>query len=134
GPVLADARLVGRVLHNLIGNASKHGGSGTQIVLAAEPGGAVVRFTVDDDGPGIPIGERERVFERFTQGAGAAHGSGLGLAFCKLVSHQLGGRIWADSSPLRGARIAFELPACRAEPPVLVSSPDGGAHPTSRVA
>jgi signal transduction histidine kinase len=133
GPVLADARLVGRVLQNLIGNAYKHGGASTQIVLGVEDGGHMVRFTVDDDGPGIPPGERDRVFERFIQGAGAARGSGLGLAFCKLVIQQLGGRIWADTSPPGGARIAFELPTAPAERPSL-SSPDSVPLLTSRVA
>jgi signal transduction histidine kinase len=116
-PVLADERLVGRVLYNLIGNAYKHGGAGARVMLVAEAGAGegVARLAVDDDGPGIPLGERERVFERFIQGAGAAHGSGLGLAFCKLVLQQLGGRIWADASPLGGTRIAFELPLAPAE-------------------
>jgi signal transduction histidine kinase len=122
GPVLADARLVSRVLHNLIGNAYKHGGAGARVALVAEriqasfeaaEAGApeyLVRFSVDDDGPGIPENERTCVFERFIQGEGAARGSGLGLAFCKLVIEQVGGSIWADSSPFGGTRIAFELP------------------------
>ena len=114
-PVVADTRLVGRVLHNLIGNAYKHGGDGARVAVVAEAADAGVRFAVDDDGPGIPEGERERVFERFIQGSGAAHGSGLGLAFCKLVVEQLGGRIWADVSPLGGTRIAFELPPAPTE-------------------
>jgi two-component system sensor histidine kinase KdpD len=134
GPVLADARLVGRVLQNLIGNAYKHGGGATQIVLAAEAGAHMVRFTVDDNGPGIAPGERERIFERFTQGSGAVRGSGLGLAFCKLVIQQLGGRIWADTSPLGGARIAFELPSARAEIPSSLTVSDDLPHLTTRVA
>lgn len=133
GLVLADARLVSRVLHNLIGNAHKHGGSGTRVVLAAETGDGVMRFAVDDDGPGIPLGERERIFEWFIQGAGAARGSGLGLAFCKLVVQQLGGRIWADTSPQGGTRIAFELPLAPAEIPAR-PGPDGPARPAPCVA
>jgi signal transduction histidine kinase len=117
-PVVADTRLVGRVLHNLIGNAYKHGGAHAHVAVVAEAADGAVRFAVDDDGPGIPEGERERVFERFIQGSGAAHGSGLGLAFCKLVVEQLGGRIWADASPLGGTRIAFELPPAPTGVPV----------------
>jgi signal transduction histidine kinase len=113
--VQADARLVGRVLHNLIGNAYKHGGAGARVTLVAEHAEEGVRFAVDDDGPGIPLEEREHVFGRFMQGAGAAQGSGLGLAFCKLVVEQLGGRIWATDSPQGGARLAFELPAAPAD-------------------
>jgi signal transduction histidine kinase len=133
GPVLADARLVGRVLHNLIGNAYKHAGGGAGVVLVVEAGPGSTRFAVDDDGPGIPISERERIFERFMQGIGAAHGSGLGLAFCKLVIQQLGGRIWAETSPRGGARIAFELPRPPSER-LMPASLDGGAHRASRVA
>ncbi|MFN8636548.1 MAG: ATP-binding protein [Chloroflexota bacterium] len=136
-PVVADTRLVGRVLHNLIGNAYKHGGPAARVVLTAERGDGVVRFVVDDDGPGIPGGERDRVFDRFIQGPSATRGSGLGLAFCKLVIHQLGGRIWADSAPLGGARIAFELPQAPAELPARrdpMESPDDTARLESRVA
>jgi signal transduction histidine kinase len=132
-PVVADTRLVGRVLHNLIGNAYKHGGDGARVAVVAEAVDAGVRFAVDDDGPGIPEGERERVFERFIQGSGAAHGSGLGLAFCKLVVEQLGGRIWADASPLGGTRIAFELPPAPTEVPARASQ-GGSQELAARVA
>jgi signal transduction histidine kinase len=139
GPVLADARLVGRVLHNLVGNAYKHGGAEARVALVAEPSPApegntstgVVRFAVDDDGCGIPESERLCVFERFIQGEGAARGSGLGLAFCKLVIEQLGGRIWADSSQFGGTRIAFELPCPRSQPtPQLVPGPSVSVAPS----
>ena len=100
--------------------------------VVAEAADSGVRFAVDDDGPGIPEGERERVFERFIQGSSAARGSGLGLAFCKLVIEQLGGRIWADASPLGGTRIAFELPPAPTEVP---RSNQGGSQALeSRVA
>jgi signal transduction histidine kinase len=139
-PVVADTRLVGRVLHNLIGNAYKHAGTDARVVLTAEARDEMVCFAVDDDGPGIPNGERDRVFERFIQGPGATRGSGLGLAFCKLIVQQLGGRIRADSSPLGGARIAFELPVATADVSVLpgaIAAPgalSGPASPESRVA
>jgi signal transduction histidine kinase len=132
-PVLADTRLVGRVLHNLIGNAYKHGGSDARVGVVAEQADGTICFAVDDDGPGIPAGERERVFERFIQGASVAHGSGLGLAFCKLVVEQLGGRIWADVSPLGGTRIAFELPAAPVEVPARTTQ-DTRSALASRVA
>ena len=135
-PVLADSRLVGRVLHNLIGNTYKHGGSDARVALVAEAavganGASVVRFAVDDDGRGIPEGERECVFERFIQGEGAARGSGLGLAFCKLVIEQLGGRTWADCSPFGGTRIAFELPRARSQPALHAASTAASADGAS---
>ena len=126
-PVVADTRLVGRVLHNLIGNAYEHAGPGARVAVVAEAADGQVRFAVDDDGPGIPRGSA-RVFERFIQGSGAARGSGLGLASCKLVVEQLGGRIWADRSPLGATRIAFELP------PAATEVPARPQEPASRVA
>jgi len=133
GRVLADERLVGRVLRNLIGNAYKHAGRHARVVLVAEEGLDSVLFAVDDDGPGIPSGERGRVFERFMQGAGTRHGSGLGLAFCKLVVDQLGGQIWADTSPLGGTRVAFRLPLARASQLALTARSES-ARPSHRVA
>jgi len=126
-PVVVDSRLVGRVLHNLIGNAFKHGGTGARVMVVAERADTGVLFAVDDDGPGIPEGERERVFQRFIQGSGAAHGSGLGLAFCKLVVERLEGRIWAETSPLGGTRIAFELPLATTEAPANPGQDDSMA-------
>lgn len=138
-PVQADARLIGRVLHNLIGNAFKHAGAAARVVLVAEPTEDAVLFAVDDDGPGIPADDRERVFERFIQGTSAipgrsvSHGSGLGLAFCKLVIDQLGGTIWADASPRGGTRIAFKLPLAPAD--LARMSPHGQRiEPAPRVA
>jgi signal transduction histidine kinase len=121
-PVQADARLLSRVLHNLIGNAYKHAGPTAQVALSARPTEHGILFAIDDDGPGIPETERERIFERFIQGRGARRGSGLGLAFCKLVVEQLGGQIWADASPLGGTRLAFRLPLARVEPPARAAS------------
>ena len=67
-------------------------------------------FVIEDDGPGIPTEERERIFERFVQGSGDRPGSGLGLALCKLVVEQHGGHIWAEPVESGGARVCFALP------------------------
>jgi signal transduction histidine kinase len=138
-PVQADARLILRVLHNLIANAYKHAGKQAHMELVAEPIEGAVLFAVDDDGPGIPILERETIFERFIQGEqtikrdGAPHGAGLGLAFCKLVVEQLGGHIWADASRIGGARIAFTLPLAPAAQ-VIRGANEDQSLPTPRVA
>jgi signal transduction histidine kinase len=72
---------------------------------------------VDDDGPGIPPAERERVFDRFHRSdAGRARGSGgagLGLAIARAVVEAHGGRVRATESSLGGARVGFELPRFR---------------------
>jgi two-component system, OmpR family, sensor kinase len=115
GSLRADPDLIAQVLRNLIDNARRHAGAGGRVSVSsvAVSGGLCVR--VDDDGPGIPAAERERVFDRFHRMEAArdraSGGSGLGLGIARsiLVSH--GGRIWIEDSPLGGARVSFELPA-----------------------
>ena len=110
-PVLADARLIERVLHNLISNAYKHAGPDAHVVLSARgTQDGSIDVCVSDDGPGIKLEARERIFERFARGEGGQSGSGLGLAFCKLVVERHGGRIWAAGTYGEGAEIHFTLP------------------------
>jgi two-component system OmpR family sensor kinase len=76
-----------------------------------------VQIWVDDDGPGIPVEDRERVFARFhrTDAARARHagGTGLGLAIVQAIASAHGGRVWAEQAPLGGARVVIELPGYR---------------------
>jgi signal transduction histidine kinase len=72
-----------------------------------------VRFTVHDQGPGVPLEERTRIFEKFSQvkgHQGRRRGSGLGLTFCKLVVEAHGGDIWAEEPPDGGSRFVLTLP------------------------
>jgi signal transduction histidine kinase len=73
-----------------------------------------IRFTVEDDGPGIPADQRERVFDRFhrTDAARdrASGGTGLGLAIVRAIAEAHGGWVAAGSTPEGGARIVLELP------------------------
>lgn len=109
--VTVDRRLVLRVLNNLIVNAYQHGGASVRVRLAARRLGAgEVLFQIEDDGPGVPPEDRERIFERFVQGTGARSGSGLGLAFVRLAVERHGGRVWVDDSPWGGARFNVALP------------------------
>ena len=115
GSLRADPDLIAQVLRNLIDNARRHAGAGGRVSVssAAVPGGLCVR--VDDDGPGIPPAERERVFDRFhrTEAARsrASGGSGLGLGIARSILASHDGQIWIEDSPLGGARVSFELPA-----------------------
>ena len=72
-------------------------------------------LTVDDDGPGIPVEDRERVFQRFTRlddgRARDAGGLGLGLSMVKAITDQHGGSVVIDDAPLGGARVRIRLPA-----------------------
>lgn len=120
--VVADRRLLLRVLGNLIANAFKHAGPQARIALSAQRRDGEVRFTVDDDGPGVPVAERERVFEWFVRSEHSS-GSGMGLAFCKLVIERHGGRIWIEDAPDGGARFVFTLPvATTVSPSVVVAN------------
>jgi signal transduction histidine kinase len=113
--VLADRDVLLRVLINLLDNALKFTEAGGRVWVEArraEPD--AVRVDVVDTGPGIPEGERERIFEKFTQVRGRSQprrGSGLGLAFCRMAVEAHGGRIWVEDGPGgKGSRFAFTLP------------------------
>ncbi len=95
----ADPELVRRVLENLVENAIRHAPEGSEVRILSHAVHGGVELRVQDAGPGVPVAQRERVFERFVQ-----HGSdkatrnnrGLGLAFCKLAVEAHGGRIWVE--------------------------------------
>jgi signal transduction histidine kinase len=113
--LVGDARLVRQALVNLIDNALKYGPRGQAIGLAAERAGPMVRLVVDDAGPGIPLTERERVFdayERLTRDQSSERtGTGLGLAVVAYIARASGGRVSLTDSPLGGTRAILELPA-----------------------
>lgn len=104
-----------RVVENLLGNARRHTPTGTtvRIVLDDGPGGAV-RLTVSDDGPGLPDGLRDSVFERFARGdvsrSREGGGAGLGLAIVRAVVEAHGGSIEADRGRDGGASFVVLLP------------------------
>ncbi|MBN1876633.1 MAG: GAF domain-containing protein [Anaerolineae bacterium] len=111
-PVWADADLIGRVLQNLIGNAVKFTPSGGTIHIGAckesgPPGKILV--TVSDTGPGIPPELKDRLFQKFVTGELDGRGSGLGLAFCRMVMEGHNERIWVESPPGKGATFTFTL-------------------------
>ncbi len=120
-PVFADEERVLQVLSELVGNAIKFSPENTSIRLAAQavsgavPGTTEVCFMVEDQGRGIAPEKLERIFDRFQQGdasdSRALGGTGLGLALCRSIVEQHGGRIWAESEPGKGSRFLFTLPA-----------------------
>ena len=119
-PVFADGDRVLQVLNELVGNAIKFSGPNTTIRLVAQLDGAnamgvtEVSFMVEDQGCGIAPEKLERIFERFEQGdasdSRALGGTGLGLALCRSIVEQHGGRIWAESEEGKGSRFLFTLP------------------------
>lgn len=110
--VLVDPRLTVRVLHNLIDNAIKFTPLGGTIRISARQTGAPPQLavSVSDTGPGIPSVLQERVFQKYVAGRGTGHGSGLGLAFCRLTVEAHGGRIWVDGDGAPGTTVTFTLP------------------------
>jgi two-component system, OmpR family, sensor kinase len=120
GMLEADPDRLAQALRNLAGNAIEHTRerSGLVRLEVARFGGNMVRFTVVDDGPGIPASERERVFERFHR-ADHAHtrspeGAGLGLAIVRAIAEAHGGEV-RIVAPLdgEGARVELSLPGFR---------------------
>ena len=98
------------VIDNAITNAVKHGGA-TEIRLAAISSTDGVEITVDDNGLGVPEGERAAVFDRFSRGSTAARsGSGLGLALVAQQAEIHGGTAALQTSPMGGARLLLRLP------------------------
>jgi two-component system, OmpR family, sensor kinase len=116
GTLRADPDRLAQALRNLIGNAIDHTAAehGLVRMLVQDLPGGRIRFVVDDDGPGIPAAQRERVFDRFyrTDAARdrASGGTGLGLAIVSAIAEAHGGRVAAGRSPEGGAQIEIELP------------------------
>ncbi|WP_258059999.1 MULTISPECIES: cell wall metabolism sensor histidine kinase WalK [unclassified Rathayibacter] len=112
---VADEALLSRALRNLVDNAVRHRSS--QLALSTRIDGAEAVLAVDDDGPGIPAAERERVLERFVRldegRARDAGGSGLGLAIVAGIARAHGGRVVVDDSALGGARVEVRVPLVR---------------------
>jgi len=107
-----DAVLVERVLCNLLENAAKYTPPGSSVVIYAVQRGEFVRVMVYDNGPGVPRGREEAVFEKFTRGEkeSSKPGVGLGLAICRAIVEAHGGTIAVDKSPIGGAAFVFTLP------------------------
>jgi signal transduction histidine kinase len=113
-PIRGDQDLLMRVLLNLLDNAIKYSPLDGVITISAEPHRTRLLVAVSDTGPGIPVNQRERVFERFARvedGKKTYTGFGLGLVFCRLAVEAHGGKIWVeDGDNGVGSKVAFNLP------------------------
>jgi signal transduction histidine kinase len=111
--VRGDAAALGQVVRNLVDNAIRH--ANRTVLLASGTRDGEAWLTVEDDGPGVPTGERERIFERFVRldeaRARDAGGSGLGLAIVEEIARIHGGSVAVSDSLLGGARFVVRLPA-----------------------
>lgn len=126
GPAEAvvDPMAFTRILTNLLDNAIRHGEPGGRIAVTVEHRNGVT-LTVDDDGPGIRPGDRERVFHRFERldrPGSTATGAGIGLSVVRSLAEQQGGRVHVEEAPRGGARVVVHLPL----PPTPNPSPASG--------
>jgi two-component system, OmpR family, sensor histidine kinase KdpD len=123
--VLVEATLIVQMLSNLLENAQKYTPAGTTITISAAARDQGIVLVVEDDGPGLPPGDPEIVFQRFERGrpGGTRVGVGLGLAICRAAARLHGGEIVALNNPRGGARFEITLPAAiRADWPALAES------------
>jgi signal transduction histidine kinase len=145
GTLLADPDRLAQALRNLLANAIEHSAPDHGLVhlRVQRVANDHVQFVVEDDGPGIPPDQRERIFDRFhrTDSARdrASGGTGLGLAIVDAIAKAHGGQVSAGQSDAGGARIDLELPRFTAGPPrrptpdtpVRVGSTVGDHRPTA---
>lgn len=126
----ADAEQVQRVLINLLGNAFNATPRGGAVRLHLREVDGWVRLEVADSGPGVPVSERELIFERFRRGAskasGASAGTGLGLSIVRDLVTLHGGEIGVDDAPEGGALFTVTLPVHAPEGTVLHAEPRPG--------
>jgi PAS domain S-box-containing protein len=133
--VNADPRAIAEILYSLIDNAAKYSAPGSSILVSAKRRDAgLIEIAVEDEGHGVPVEVRDRVFERWFRTTGAAAGdpgarkggAGLGLAIAHSFVEAHGGRIYvADGLRLAGARFCFTLPTAaqaRAPEPEAVAA------------
>lgn len=111
--ILADPNRVEQVLRNLLENARKYGGD--QVTVEATRRDRDYLVVIADNGPGVPLEDRERIFAPFEQVSSGntrtESGFGLGLAVSHNLVEAMGGRIWYESGFPVGARFCFTLPA-----------------------
>jgi two-component system sensor histidine kinase KdpD len=107
-----DALLIERVLVNLLENASKYTPAGSQVVLSAEVAADQLKVSVSDNGPGLPAGREEALFQKFARGnrESATPGVGLGLAICRAIIESHHGTIVGVNRPGGGVTFSFMLP------------------------
>jgi len=135
GVVEADADRMVQVLTNLVSNAIKFSGAGTSVWVSASVDDGQVRFSVADQGRGIPADKLSFIFERFHQvdasDARVKGGTGLGLTICKSIVEQHHGRVWAESKLGLGSTFYVELRGSQKSDirsqPVRTSPPASGS-------
>jgi two-component system sensor histidine kinase KdpD len=119
-----DGFLIEQLLVNLLENASKYTPAGSEIDLVASSHDKYAEISVADNGPGLPPGAEEKVFDKFFRGSSVApdgrRGVGLGLAICKAIVESHRGTITVSNLPRTGARFVVRLPSTETPPAIEV--------------
>jgi signal transduction histidine kinase/DNA-binding NarL/FixJ family response regulator len=114
--VVGDESRLRRIYTNLVENALRYSPVGTTVTLGVVADGTYLRAYVDDEGPGLPVGESAaRLFGLFSKGKEGGGKAGLGLYFCKMTVERWGGTIGCENRPGRGSRFWFRLPPAEAQ-------------------
>ena len=116
--VVGDERLAVDVLSNLLSNAAKFSPAGSSVGIGVAHDGHRVVTTVADRGPGVPVSDRERIFDKFTRLGDhltrPEQGVGLGLYIVRRSVEAMGGTVWVEDGPGGGAAFSFSLPVAPA--------------------
>ncbi len=118
GIIVVDRQRVTQAIVQLAQNAIRHGGADGPVSLGSEVANGEARFWVRDEGPGVPSGDRERIFSRFYRGGTGrrTEGAGLGLAIVRAIAEAHRGRVEIESEPGRGAEFTIVIPVDQPEP------------------
>jgi len=131
-PTICTATHIALVLKNLIGNADKYSPPGEPIEVSLEYTDREFVISVRDHGPGVPLAERELVFEPFyrSRATSDVNGMGIGLAVCKKLLGLNGGEVWIEDTP-EGGMFCFSIPVVAPQiaedDPSLELAPNGAA-------
>jgi PAS domain S-box-containing protein len=113
-PVAADETQLRQVLDNLLDNAIKYSPAGGEIRMGVETADGAVRFSIADEGLGIPASDRDQIFEKFYRldpdMTGGIGGTGLGLYIARELVRRVGGKIWVEPNNVHGSVFYVEIP------------------------
>ena len=128
--VRADAAMLERIVENLLGNTAKHTPASARIWVRMTPWDDGVEIVVEDEGPGVPDADKERIFEPFRQGSDSATGSGVGLALVARFAEMHDGGAWVEDRPGGGASFHVTIASEPAERRIDLTTIEPEDQPT----